>query len=263
MSTTTPKTVTSKNSSDVGPIPSSPSSDKYDTSQQNTTANSFEIPYLKKPISCISFGSPTAQLSLIFTQGAFGQLSSPGVVNFAEGFSELKRNICFHGRGNLSSRTNMFKSVVEHHHCNVLGGRSMGARTAIATAKEIDGVKALILVSYPLRGDKGDLRDQLLLDIDEDIDVLFVIGDIDPMCDLKELATVRKQMKTKTWIVIVNNANHGMEMRPSKATSAMGKMMGRLAARWIDERDEKLTNCKIHWDKDHDDVVVGPWNDGL
>lgn len=254
------KTVTSENNSEVDTIPSS-IADKYDTAQQNNTAISFEIPYLKKPISCLSFGSPTAQLSLIFTQGAFGQLSSPGVVNFAEGFSESKRNICFHGRGNLTSRTNMFKTVVEHHQCSVLGGRSMGARTAIATAKEVDDVKALILVSYPLRGDKGDLRDQLLLDIDEGIDVLFVIGDRDPMCDLKELATVRKQMKAKTWIVVVNDANHGMEMRPSKATSAMGKMMGRVAARWIDERNEKLTNCNLHWDNDQDGVVVGPWND--
>lgn len=84
----------------------------------------------------------------------------------------------------------------------------MGARTAITTAKEIDNVKALILVSYPLRGDNGDLRDQLLLDIDEGIDVLFVIGDRDHMCDLNELATLRQQMKVKSWIIVVNNANH-------------------------------------------------------
>lgn len=230
---------------------------------ENITPTSFEIPHLNKNIFCTSFGSPTAQLSLIFTQGAGGNLSSPAVANFAEGFSEFKKIICFQGSANLQWRTKMFKTVIEHHHCNVLGGRSMGARVAITTAKETDNVKALVLVSYPLRTKKGDVRDQLLLDIDEGIDVLFVIGDIDTMCPINELRTLTKLMKVKTWIVVVTNATHGMEMKPSKATRAIGKVVGKVVARWIEERNETLTNCKVHWDEEKSDVIVGPWNDGL
>lgn len=232
------------------------------TIYENITSTSFEIPYSKKPIFCTSIGSPSAKLSLIFTQGAGGDLTSPAVTNFVEGFSELKKIVCFQGRGNLMSRTNMFKEVIKHHHCNVLGGRSLGSRAAIATAKEIDNVEALILVSYPLRGDKGDVRDQLILDIDEGIDVLFVIGDKDRMCDLNHLTSLRKQMKAKTWIVVVKNADHGMDIRPAEATRTVGKKVGETVAEWIDERNETLTECEIHWDEDQNDVIVGPWNDG-
>lgn len=233
------------------------------TNGQNSTPSSFEIPYSNKNIFCNSFGTASAPLSLIFTQGAGGNLSTPAVANFAEGFSQSKKIICFQGRGNIQSRTKMFKAVIEHHQCNTLGGRSMGARASIITAKDTDNVKALILVSYPLRGEKGDIRSQLLLDIDEDIDVLFVIGDKDHMCDLNELTTVRKQMKVKTWIIVVNNANHGMELRPSKATKSVGNMIGTVVSRWIEDRNESLTNCKIHWDEERNDVVVDSWTDGL
>lgn len=224
---------------------------------ENTT---FEIPYIKKNIFCVSFGSPTTQLSMIFTHGAGGDLSSPAVVNFAKGFSELQRILCFQGNMNLKSRTKMFKAVIEHQHWNdVLGGRSLGARAAVMTAKETDNVKALILVSYPLRNEKGDVRDQILLDIKGGIHVLFVIGDRDSMCDLGELMKLTKRMKAKTWIIVVNNANHGMEMRPQKATEAIGITTGKIVAGWIAQRKESLTNCKIHWDDEQNKVIVDPW----
>lgn len=235
-----------------------------ETTDIETTSINFEIPYLNKNIVCISFGSPTTQLSMIFTHGAGGDLSTPAVVNFAKGFSEFKKILCFQGNMNLTSRTKIFKAVVEHQNwCTVLGGRSLGARAAIITANQIENVKALILVSYPLRSQKGDVRNQILLDIDESIDVLFVIGDKHSMCDISELRILTKKMKAKTWIVVVNNANHGMEMRPQKATEAVGRMVGRVAAEWLEERNKKLTNCQIQWNDEQSDVVVSPWSDGL
>lgn len=234
------------------------------TSNDTLTRTNFEIPYLKKNIFCTAFGSPTKQLSMIFTHGAGGDLSTPAVVNFARGFSEFKKILCFQGNMNLASRTKMYKAVIEHQSwCNALGGRSLGARAAIMTAKETENVKALILVSYPLKNHKGDVRNQILLDIDESIDVLFVIGDKDSMCDIFELRTLMKKMKAKTWILVVNNASHGMEMRPQKATEVVGKMVGRIAAGWLEERNEKLTNCQILWNDEQGDVVVNPWSDVL
>lgn len=234
-----------------------------ETSLDTTSSTTFEIPYSNQNIFCTSFGPSAAQLSLIFTHGAGGNLSSPAVVNFAEGFAELKKIVCFQGNMNLQSRTKMFKTVYEHQRCNVLGGRSLGARAAVMSAKETDNVKALILVSYPLRNRKGDVRNQLLLDIDEGIDVLLVVGDRDTMCPIDELRTLVKLMKAKTWLVVVNDANHCMEMRPTKATRAIGKTVGKVVARWIEERDDTLTNGRIHWDEEKSDVVVGAWNDGL
>lgn len=70
-------------------------------------------------------------------------------------------------------------------------------------------------------------------------------------------------MKVKTWTVVVNNADHGMDMRPSKATSKVGKMVGQVVARWIEDRNKTLTECQIHWDEEKNDVIVSHWNDGL
>lgn len=234
-----------------------------DNSIENIVHN-FEVPYLNKNIFCTLYGSPTAQLSMIFTHGAGGDLSSPAVANFAKGFSELKKIICFQGNMNLTSRTKMYKAVIVYQNgCNALGGRSLGARAAIMTAKETENVKALILVSYPLRNQKGDLRNQILLEIDENIDVLFVIGDKDSMCDIDELKMLTKKMKAKTWILVVKNANHGMDIRPQKATDVVGRMVGRIAAGWLEERNENLTNCQIQWNDEQGEVDVSSWSDLL
>lgn len=233
--------------------------DDEDVDDLKIIRTTYEIPFPKKNIPCISTGPPASQVSLIFTQGASGTIESPSVANFAAGFSELENITCFEGRANLQLRTSMFKTVIEHHHCNAIGGRSMGSRVAIATAKEVDNLKALILVSFPLKSTKGDNREHLLFEINAGIDVLFVIGDRDSLCDLNKLKLLLKQMKTKTWLLVVRNANHRMDIRPQYATKAVGRMVGKVVAKWIEEHDDTLRICEVHWDEDQNEVIVGPW----
>lgn len=55
-------------------------------------------------------------------------------------------------------------------------------------------------------------------------------------------------------IVVVNGAKHKMEMRPSQGTRAFKKMVGRVVAKWIEERNDTLTDCHIHWDEEENDA---------
>lgn len=82
---------------------------------------------------------------------------------------------------NLASRVKMFNVVIDNINqelvsngkgeVKAIGGRSMGARAAVMAAGARGGVvKELVLVSYPLVNG-GDVRDQILLDIESDVKV--------------------------------------------------------------------------------------------
>lgn len=125
-----------------------------------------------------------------------------------------------------------------------LGGRSMGARAAVMAAKE--NTTHLVLVSYPLHSGK-DVRDQILLDISEQVKVVFVSGDRDSMCDLDRLEAVRRRMKCKTWRIVVQDADHGMDVRPKAGTQSVGRKMGDVVAGWMEDPDEGKREGKIWW----------------
>jgi predicted alpha/beta-hydrolase family hydrolase len=198
---------------------------------------------------------------MIFTHGAKGALDSPAMVNFAAGFSASKALVNFLGSSNLKSRTEMFRAVMKHQAWDeALGGRSMGARAAVVASHGEDSVKALVLVSYPLKNDKGELRDQILLDLDEGVHVLFISGDRDSMCDLPELDGVRRKMKAKSWLVIASGADHGMNMKPKKATDDIGRLSGELAAKWFNERNATWTESSIGWNGENETVFQSPWS---
>jgi len=208
---------------------------------------SFEVVYETRAISCLQYGDPP--VGLVFTHGAGGTLSSDAMVNFASGFAIHSSILCFKGNMNLNSRVKMFNAILEDqqsHGCSALGGRSMGARAAVMAATE--STKFLILVSYPLRSDKGELRDKILLDIPAEINVLFISGDGDGMCELGELNGVRQKMKCSTWLVRVRRADHGMNVKPPKGTKIVGEETGRVAAEWLKERDAARTECEISFD---------------
>lgn len=121
----------------------------------------------------------------------------------------------------------------------------MGARAAIMAATE--DTTHLVLVSYPLHTGK-ETRDQILLDLPLAVKVIFVSGEHDDMCDLERLETVRHKMKCKTWRIVVQGADHGMNVKPKSATQDVGRMTGALVATWLGESDEHLTEGTISWD---------------
>jgi predicted alpha/beta-hydrolase family hydrolase len=228
----------------------------------------FTVSFEGKDIICQRFPSTSTSSSalaaLVFTHGAGGGISNPATSLFAKGFSSSDDSsvVCFQGTMNLQSRVKSFHTVIEHEKAEqaALGGRSMGARAAVLAAKGHE-TKKLVLVSYPLVGQNGDVRDQILLDIDMGIEVLFVSGDGDGMCDLKQLAKVREKMKAKSWLIVVRGADHGMSVKPKEAVEKTREFTGEAAARWVKEegREEGKTECVLRWDAHGRKVVDEGW----
>ncbi|OCT45705.1 hypothetical protein CLCR_01605 [Cladophialophora carrionii] len=244
---------------------------------------SFTIPASKKAAKAIScLRSPVRHpRCLIFTHGAGGDLSAAAMVRFSEGFAsslgEGAGLVMFPGNMNVKARAATFDRVKQHElgeeymktaatqgEVNLAyGGRSMGARAAVMASHADEDVKMLVLVSYPLVGPSGDVRDKILLETRPDVDVLFISGDHDSMCDLEMLDEVRGRMKARTWIVRVKGADHGMNLRGGKklkeGTKAVGATTGKLAAAWLQERDQEKREMDLSWDGEHSDVVSSGW----
>lgn len=237
------------------------------------------IAYDSKPIAISEFCPDDASQAspLIFAHGAGGSMNADGVANFRDGFAAKHNLIAFQGNMNLKSRVKMFKVVIDYHAQSsksddlpILGGRSMGARAAVIAATEsfedtssdssVPVADRLILVSYPLQDGKEHVRDQILFDIPASFSVLFISGDKDSMCDLSHLRTVRKKMKCKSWMVTVENASHGMDMRPKSSTAQVGNMTGVVAATWLESRDDKLTETEIIWNADEEEAQCRSWH---
>ena len=149
---------------------------------------------------------------------------------------------------NLKSRVRMFNAVAENQKSsNYFGGRSMGARAAAMAAQK--STTHLVLVSYPLHT-KNELRDQILLELASTVNVVFVSGDRDSMCDLQRLEEVRAKMKCPTWRIVVRDADHGMNIRPKAGTKEMGEKSGDVVAAWINARDDDQREGTIFWNGD-------------
>lgn len=245
------------------------------------------VPAGSKAISCLrSHPRASRPASLIFTHGAGGGLSAPAMMNFAEGFASTGSPIvCFQGSMNLKGRTAMFASVLDHEKAQsttgsssgsgnkagidsakvAFGGRSMGARAAVLAAQADKSITTLVLVSYPLVGPKGDIRDQILLDLRAGVDVLFISGDRDSMCDMAQLAQTRAQMKAGSWMVVVEGADHGMNIQGGaklkKGSQEVGRQTGKLAAGWIEKRNQRDRDMVLSWDGVREEVVIGAWEE--
>lgn len=230
-----------------------------------------EIDYAKKSIRCIltfddgrSTEAPAPDL--IFTHGAGGTLESDAIANFAEGFASSGSAIlCFQGNMNLQSRVKMFKSVIdrpeEEKFITCVGGRSMGARAAIMAAPT-EKTSHYVLASYPLHT-SNQVRDELLLNLPESAQVIFVSGDRDSMCQISRLDAVREKMQCHTWRVVVEGADHGMTVKPKAGTKPVGLKAGEVVAGWL--RGESLNGnyeSKICWDPESDRAEWTGWQDG-
>lgn len=221
------------------------------TTSSKTWPHKFTVPFSDdKQIECERSGTDESP-DLIFTHGAGGGLAAPAIAEFADGFAASATILCFKGTMNLGSRTKHFVAVAERYPtCQVFGGRSMGSRAACALAAEHSAqARALVLVSYPLVGGKNsDSREQVLLSLPADLDVLFVSGDKDSMCDLRHLEDVQNKMEARCWTVKVVNADHGMNWSPKSSAVDMRRRTGAIAAEWIQHRDADRRSGEIWYD---------------
>jgi len=95
----------------------------------------------------------------------------------------------------------------------VLAGKSMGGRIGchVAVAAAAPGaVAALVCLGYPLVGQRGAVRDEVLRALR--LPVLFVQGTRDPLCPLDRLAAVRRQMRAPNELHVVDGGNHSLEV---------------------------------------------------
>ncbi len=90
----------------------------------------------------------------------------------------------------------------------VLAGKSMGSRVGCHLSVEQE-VAGLVCFGYPLRGQNGKLRDEVLLALTAPI--LFVQGTRDPLCRLDELEQVRARMSARSELFVVEGGDHSLE----------------------------------------------------
>src|SRR5271163_4206306 len=91
----------------------------------------------------------------------------------------------------------------------VLAGKSMGGRVGCHVAL-VEPVEAVICFGYPLcaAGDRSKLRDQVLLELRTP--AMFVQGSRDPLCPLELLEDVRKRMRARSTLHVVDGADHSL-----------------------------------------------------
>ncbi|KAL8210055.1 hypothetical protein R6Q57_006787 [Mikania cordata] len=96
-------------------------------------------------------------------------------------------------------------------HPLILVGKSMGSRVSCMVAAENDiRAAAVVCLGYPLKGSKGAIRDQPLLQLT--VPTMFVQGTKDGLCSLESLEMVRKKMKAMTRLHVVENGDHSMKI---------------------------------------------------
>jgi len=96
-------------------------------------------------------------------------------------------------------------------HDLVLIGKSMGSRIGCHVALERP-VSKLVCLGYPLvaAGNSGKVRDQVLLELETPI--LFVQGTRDPLCPLERLSEVRKKMRARSKLFVVDAGDHSLQV---------------------------------------------------
>jgi predicted alpha/beta-hydrolase family hydrolase len=92
----------------------------------------------------------------------------------------------------------------------VLVGKSMGSRVGCHLSLEVPAA-ALVCLGYPLRGARGQLRDEVLVALRAP--VLFVQGDRDPLCPLDDLEAVRRRMGARSELHRVEGGDHSLRVR--------------------------------------------------
>ncbi|KAM7277524.1 hypothetical protein ACFE04_004658 [Oxalis oulophora] len=96
-------------------------------------------------------------------------------------------------------------------HPLILAGKSMGSRVScmVACGEGIE-VLAIVCLGYPLKGTKGTIRDETLLQLSAP--VMFVQGSKDGLCPLEKLESVRKKMKAVNSLHVIDGGDHSLKI---------------------------------------------------
>lgn len=113
----------------------------------------------------------------------------------------------------VSFHTEIVKDALSRYpgHSLVLVGKSMGSRVSCMVAAE-EGVNAsaLVCLGYPLKGTKGAVRDEILLNLG--VPTMFVQGSKDGLCPLEKLKAVQKKMKCVNELHVIEGGDHSFKI---------------------------------------------------
>lgn len=124
-------------------------------------------------------------------------------------------------------RAALAEARARHRGPAVLVGKSMGGRVGCHLALE-EPVAGVVCLGYPLRGQRGDLRDEVLLALRAPI--LFAQGSRDALCPLELLERVRGRMTAPSTLHVVEGGNHSLEVGV-RALAARGETQEDVDAR--------------------------------
>lgn len=191
---------------------------------------------------------------VLLTHGANSQLDNPALDSFAEGLASTHTVLCFEDQGSVQQRAATFKSLLDAYpSVTTFGGRSKGS-VAAAEASLDSSVKKLILFSWPLSSKTRNDLGRDLLQLQQDVDVLFVGGDRDELCDLEDLTKIRKEVRARSWFIRIEGADHGIRFEMAKRRSVC-EFAGTVAGQWLNGdvsafgQSEKAAEVLVSWDE--------------
>ncbi|MCI4378153.1 hypothetical protein PGIGA_G00212730 [Pangasianodon gigas] len=190
------------------------------------------------------------QTALILTHGAGGDMNLKPLMSLARAVA-TSGLLCLRFTCkslNLAHRVRAYEAAVVYLKTldrftlsNIfLGGRSMGARAAVALGrhlcfKEEVNVQGLLCVSFPLHP-PGQTHAHVKRSEDlralSHIPVLFVSGTADNMCERQLLEHVVEQMETPSSVHWVEGANHGLAVKGRTEESVLDEVNSQIIT-WI------------------------------
>jgi predicted alpha/beta-hydrolase family hydrolase len=196
---------------------------------------------------------------VLLTHGAGSQLDNPSLDAFADGLAATHTVLGFEDQGTVQQRAATFNSLLDTFPSVIaFGGRSKGGVAAVEASLS-SNTKKLILFSLPLSidrsGDPGLQLPQHLLEVQQDVDVLFIGGDRDELCLSEDLAKTKKTMKARSWSIRIEGADHGIKFEMKKRRSVC-EFVGQIAGKWLRGdmsvfgKSEKNLDMLVTWNKD-------------
>lgn len=107
-------------------------------------------------------------------------------------------------------------------------------------------VKRLIFFTYPLVRDLN-YRYADLLALGSDIEVLFIVGDGDPLAVETHLREVRHRMRAKSWWIKLVKGDHSFKLWTDQEMESTLDIAGQLAAIWVktENLDPDLSELRL------------------
>lgn len=103
------------------------------------------------------------------------------------------------------------RARAEHPGPLVLAGKSMGSRIGCHVANEVQlEPQALVCFGYPLVGQNGTVRDEVLRALTTPI--LFVQGTRDPLCPLSKLEALLPELRAPHALHVVEGGDHSLQV---------------------------------------------------